>query len=371
MKVLVVSNMFPDHENPSYGVFVKNFCDQLDDIGIQYNRVTMAKKNGKLKKLLGYFTLYFNSFIQCLFHEYDIIYIHYASHSSYGVLLASKFKKLNVFTNLHGSDVIPENKKQENMQIYTQRILSKSRCIVVPSEYFKNVVVNKYNVSSNIVYIYPSGGINNDVFHKSDDLTISKTKQEYHIDSDLLTFGMAGRISDKKGWDTFVDAIRIVLDRGYNGNFVIVGDGPEANSLETKLKELNLENKVCFKKSLISQDDLAKYYSILDWFVFPTKREGESLGLVAVEAMACGTPVIASDFAAPKYYIDNGVNGFKFEVNNPHALAECMIRVVDGQLNKEDFKEGLEKTVAPFKRENIKDCLKEILVGDKADEFVH
>ena len=132
---------------------------------------------------------------------------------------------------------------------------------------------------------------------------------------------------------------------------MIVGDGPEANSLETKLKELNLENKVCFKKSLISQDDLAKYYSILDWFVFPTKREG--------------------DFAAPKYYIDNGVNGFKFEVNNPHALAECMIHVVNGQLNKEELKKGLEKTVAPFKRDNIKDCLKEILVGDKADEFVH
>lgn len=370
MKILVVSNMFPDNENPSYGVFVKNFCDQLGDIGVQYKQVTMKKKNGKFKKILGYFTLYFNSFIQSLFHEYDIIYIHYASHSSCGVLLASKLKKLNIYTNLHGSDVIPENKKQEKMQIYTQKILSKSKSIVVPSEYFKNVIVDKYNVVSNIVHIYPSGGINTDIFHKSDNLTISKTKQEYHIDPNLFTFGMAGRISEKKGWDTFVDAIKIVLDRGYNANFAIIGDGPESNDLETKLKKLNLENKIYFKKSLISQDNLAKYYSMLDWFVFPTKREGESLGLVAVEAMACDTPVIASDFAAPKYYIENGVNGFKFEVDNPHALAESIIRVVDSKLDKEKFKEGLEKTVTPFKRENIKECLKKILVGDKTDEFV-
>ena len=61
---------------------------------------------------------------------------------------------------------------------------------------------------------------------------------------------------------------------------------------------------------------------MLDVFVFPTTSASESLGLVAIEAMACGCPVIASDYAAPKYYIVDNYNGYKFRRGDGEELSQ-------------------------------------------------
>ena len=85
--------------------------------------------------------------------KYDIIYIHYASHSAAPVLIANKLRKLNIYTNVHGSDVVPENASQEKMQKYTKEILKLSSKIIVPSEYFKKLVSEKYHIDKNKIHI--------------------------------------------------------------------------------------------------------------------------------------------------------------------------------------------------------------------------
>lgn len=311
MKLLVVSNMYPSAAAPSYGVFVRNFCDQLEALGIEYRLAVMRKSSGKLQKLFGYAGFYLKSFFCSLFGRYDAVYVHYASHSSPGVLLARKFRKFPIYTNCHGSDVIPENPGQEKMQKNTRAILSMSEKIVVPSEYFKRVVAEKYSTPEGKLFVCASGGVDTGLFRVLPDRPVNE----------VFTMGFVGRLSAGKGWDTLLQACAELPDRDFR--LVLVGDGPESAQMQHLLDELRLGD-VVQRYGLLPQKDLARIYNEIDVFVFPTERKGESLGLVAIEAMACGTPVIASDYAAPAYYMVNGENGYTFPMGDAGSLAKAL-----------------------------------------------
>lgn len=323
MKILVVSNMYPDEKNPSYGIFVKRFCEQLEYIGISYDKSVMYKGNGKVQKIIRYIMFYCLTVLKIWLRRYDLVYVHYASHSGVPVLFARKLKQFKIYTNVHGSDVVPENNKQEKFQKYTRRLLEMSGKIIVPSEYFQNYVSNKYFIDKEKIYVYPSAGINSEVFYKYDEFRKQNIRRELGITIDTeLVIGFVGRLSYGKGWDTFVQALKELNYSNPNLQFkaVIVGCGSEENALNTLISESELKDKI-IRLKLVSQERLADIYNCFSIFVFPTEREGESLGLVALEAMACGIPVISSDFAAPKYYVKNAYNGYRFKVKNFRDLS--------------------------------------------------
>lgn len=349
MKLLVVSNMYPSKAYPSYGVFVENFCHQLEELGIDYRLAVMHKASGKLQKLTGYVGFYLKSFLLSLFGNYDAVYVHYASHSSPGVLLARKFRKFTVYTNCHGSDVIPENPGQEKMQKNTRQILSYSEKIIVPSAYFQRVVAEKYGLPVEKIHICASGGINTQIFSPGTAKAASP-----------FTMGFVGRLSFGKGWQTFLQACAKLPDRDYR--IMLVGDGPEKEQMLEMLDALQLKDCTTLH-GLLPQTELAKIYRSIDVFVFPTERQGESLGLVAVEAMACGTPVVASDFAAPADYVENGVNGYKYPVGDVSALAQALetVRALPEE-KRAQLREGALATAQRYTRQRVTETLEKILL---------
>lgn len=316
MKILIVSNMYPDKNNPSYGVFVKRFCNQIEKIGIDYDKSVMYKENSKLKKLIRYIMFYIITILKIMFKRYDLVYIHYASHSGLPVLLMRKIKHFKIYTNVHGSDVVPENSKQEKFQKFTKKLMCISDKIIVPSEYFKDYIIKKYLIEEQDIYIYPSAGINPQVFYKYDKIKKNEIKMNLKIsNNNEIIIGFVGRIAYGKGWDTFIKALNDLNIKLPDLRFkaIIVGEGSEEKKLNYLITNTNLDDRVV-RLGLLSQEKLADIYNCLSIFIFPTEREGESLGLVALEAMACGVPAIASDFAAPKYYIKDELNGYKFTV---------------------------------------------------------
>lgn len=302
MSIMVVSNMYPDSKNPSYGIFVKRFCEQLDLLGVDY-KISVMKRNDKAyMKIINYALFYISTFFRIILGDFDKVYIHYASHSSLPVILASFIKKIKIYVNVHGSDVIPQNSKQEKMQKYTRYIIDKSYRVIVPSEYFKEVVKNKYNISEKKIFILPSGGIDTNLFHKM-----------HREKSNELRLGYVGRIVTGKGWDTLIKALS---DLNIKNELIIVGDGPQVKEMKSQLKESKIKYKLY---KLKPQDELVDIYNSIDVLIFSSELK-ESLGLVALEAMACGTPVIATDYAAMSYYIKDGYNGFKFKIGSSDDL---------------------------------------------------
>lgn len=356
MKILVVSNMYPNIKNPYYGAFVKNFCDNLDQIGINYEKSVMVKQKSKSFRLVGYTHFYFKTFLKIVINKYDVIYVHFASHSAPPVLLANKIKNVTVYTNVHGSDVIVNGKSQSILQSFSRKLLGLSSKIIVPSDYFKDYVSNTFSISNDKIIVYPSGGINPQIFYRYNETKIVDLKQKYNFDLSSKYIGYVSRLIDKKGWRTFVLAAKELVGINPKLKFVIVGSGPSKVNLIELINQLNIEDYFTIF-DMLPQQKLADIYNLIDIFVFPTEMR-ESLGLVALEAMACGTPVFASNIAAPKYYIIDGYNGYKFPVGDYKYLAEKIKSYFDE--DSTHIKQGALDTAEIYKSNNIRNILEKL-----------
>lgn len=358
--MLVVSNMWPDKAHPSSGVFVMKFVNQAEAVGWRCDLAVMHSSDGKFEKVFKYFIFYVTSFLKALLRRYDLIYIHYPSFSAPAVLLARRVKHFRVFANVHGSDVLPISASQRKMHRYTEAALKCAEKVVVPSEYFAGIVRKKYSLDADRVFVYPSGGIDPEVFHPLSKARIKKIKADFYLDPDLMTICFAGRITEGKGWDTYLEAISKVFSRGRRLNALLVGSGDQDADCAALMKKLSLDGAVV-RLGLQSQERLCELYNAADVFVFPGRRS-ESLGLVAIEAMACGTPVIASDFAAPKFYVKDGVNGIKIPVGDPVALAEALELMASDRAFRESLAGGALDEARRYSSRNTGELLSEILI---------
>lgn len=102
-----------------------------------------------------------------------------------------------------------------------------------------------------------------------------------------------GRLIKEKGAHILVKAVKRCIEKGVNVNLVIVGDGYQRTDLENLVKELGLENTVIFLGSIFEEDDLIKEIQNSTAVVVPTLN-AEPFGIVALEAMSCAKPVLAS-----------------------------------------------------------------------------
>ena len=320
IRVLLVSNLYPDKKEPAKGIFVRNIEQSLLMQGFDIERVVKKNTKSRLTNLLFYVSFYFEAIYKLLFYRFDIVYLHYISHCAFPVLITRIFgKKSSVFCHVHGSDVLPEagtgfifSKVKTNL---SKIILKRAKKIIVPSSYYKKVLYDKFNVGFEKIFISPSGGI---------DLNIFKPVVNAPKNRSILNIGYVGRLSEDKGIVDFVNLIAKLKVKFDNLNVVIVGDGPLRGFVEKAKVELAID----YIPSL-DQINLAEIYQKLDMFIFPSRRESESLGLVGIEAMACGTPVVAYQMAGPKTYIDNGKSGFLVEPGDIDGIVEVVEHYID------------------------------------------
>ncbi|RYL98448.1 glycosyltransferase [Sporolactobacillus sp. THM7-7] len=110
-----------------------------------------------------------------------------------------------------------------------------------------------------------------------------------------------------------------------NKKVIMVGSGKQSGECQARMEEYGLTDDI-IRIDMLPQKKLAELYNCMDVFCFPTMRKGESLGLVGLEAMACGVPVIGSHIGGLKDYIRDGVNGYFYETGNSRDLFDKMKR---------------------------------------------
>lgn len=149
----------------------------------------------------------------------------------------------------------------------------------------------------------------------------------------------AGRIERLKGVETLLRAIALLRDTSpatvTDLCVCIVGGDPWAENPDAEMarlqrmrEALSLDNVVTFLGAR-DQDELPRHYAAADMLVMPSHYE--SFGMVSLEAMAMGTPVIASDVGGLAYLVQDGVNGFKVPQQDPAALAARIKTLLDDQ----------------------------------------
>lgn len=142
----------------------------------------------------------------------------------------------------------------------------------------------------------------------------------------LLLF--AGRLVEKKGVRHLIDAFEAVHLEMADARLVIVGEGPEGIELKRQAASLGLDHCITFTGAL-SQEEVAAYFRLAAVAVFPfvvaAGGDQEGLGLVVVEAQACGCPVIASDLPAVRDTIENGSTGILVQPGSADDLARAIL----------------------------------------------
>lgn len=352
-KVLLVSNMYPSKKNPHYGVFVQNMENILLEENIKVSKSVLQKSTNKVIKLLSYVIFYGKTTFKGLFGSYDCIYAHYASHTALPLLIIKKIKpKTKIVMNVHGNDIVPEDKKDKKYLSLVVKILNCSDKIVSPSKYFEEILINEYNIQVSKIFVSPSGGVDAEVFAPVSKL---EAKKKNNLDETVRYIGYVSRIEKDKGWDILlyaIDQIRNSLKDDIK--FLFVGSGSQDEEFNKLVEKLELENMI-IKLAFFPQKDLKNIYSSLDFFVFPTYRKSESLGLVGLEAMACETLVLASDMGGPKTYIKDGINGILFKSKNSKDLANKIVQILNIEPKlKNDIKKNARATALCYEKNKVK-----------------
>jgi rhamnosyl/mannosyltransferase len=130
-----------------------------------------------------------------------------------------------------------------------------------------------------------------------------------------------GRLRYYKGLQYLLQAMPEVLPEAH---LIIVGSGPEEENLKALCRALNLEDRVTFAGE-VSDEDLPAYYAASDLFVFPSSERSEAFGIVMLEAMAAGLPVISTELGTGTSYVNrNGETGLVVPPANPRELASAI-----------------------------------------------
>lgn len=318
-KILVISNLYPSKNAPFHGSFVKNFVDELN----AYNQrpVAICVLKGRIDgygilKILTYLLFYGKIFYRLLFFNYDLIYVHLITHASIPIRIVSYIKKLNIVFNIHGEDLLVTTPLAKKLLDFVIPLLKKAKLIIVPSNYFKEVTLTQLPfLNEEKILVSASGGVKEQFY-----------VEHTHTSNNTLTIGYVSRIDRGKGWDVFVNAIKIVNDRGYEVKACMIGGGLDVEKMKMLIDEEGIRNITYVGP--VAYQDLPIYYSKMDLFVFPTLLR-ESLGLVGLEAMAASVPVIASRIGGITDYLRDGDNGLYFTPGDSEDLANKIQQFIE------------------------------------------
>lgn len=219
------------------------------------------------------------------------------------------------------------------LRLQTEReILERANCIVATSPQEVHTLRSHVSINGRIEMIPCGTDISNfRLMPKTD------ARKQLNLDQHEQIILYVGRFDPRKGIETLVRAFALLKQQGQqNIKLVIVGgsspqmpDGEERVRIEGIVNELGLDSEVIFAGQ-IGHDILPLYYTAADVCVIPSHYE--PFGLVAIEAMACGTPVVASDVGGLKFTIIPEQTGLLVPPQDTVAFADAIHRILFDEL---------------------------------------
>jgi D-inositol-3-phosphate glycosyltransferase len=279
--------------------------------------------------------------------HYDLIHSHYwmsgiaaeTLKKKWGVPVLQMFHTLGIMKNQIAQS--PEEMEGDYRISGEKQVMAAADKIVAATAAETEQLEKLYGVDAGKIITIPPGvetsrfyPINADEAKEAIDLTCKKR---------MLLF--VGRIEPLKGLSNLIRALAKIREQGHCGRdcycLVVIGGEPDS-SPENMSAEMRKVKKLCSDLGMDdlvlflgkrAQETLPYYYSAADMLIMPSYYE--SFGMVALEAMACGTPVIASQVGGLPYLVQDGKTGFVVPGGNPDALVEPLNRLMNDEALRE------------------------------------
>ncbi len=282
-------------------------------------------------------------------YEYDIVFSHYWLSGWVGDYLrrwwsvphVAMFHTLGALKNASGYGF-----DDTELRIVTEEeIIRQCQRVIVATEREKLDMAEHYGAVPEHIGVVPCG-VNMDLFQ-----TMDRAEARARLgfgDEKVLLF--VGRIDPVKGVDRLVRSLPLV--KGVDRLKLVIIGGDEASAgevekLQALAADLGVHHSVSFRGA-VNQADLSVYYNAADATVIPSYYE--SFGLVGLESLACGTPLVAADVGCLKDIVVPGRTGLVVADNTPERLADGISRVLTGPAA---FPEFIRDSVKDYSWESV------------------
>ena len=354
MKVLVISHMYPSTFNEIGGIFVHKQVKALVSKGVKVQVVSpipwtpfpINYLSSKWKKYSTvsektvyeginiwyprYLTFprawFFASSGQRMYwgikdvvakiyqkFKFDLIHAHVALPDGYaGMKVAQKYKKPLIVT-IHGQDFQQTIFKNEKCKKNIEKTINFSEKTIVVSKKLKKNRKNNLQLNNDKMKVATNGINMRDIYTEK-----NKNIQEYNGKKVILS---ASHLIKTKGIDLNLRAIAKLRQKYPDIIYLIIGKGKEKKKLEKLINELNLKNVVVFIGE-VSHHKVMEYMAFCNIFSLPSWNEG--FGIVYLEAMAQGKPVIGCQGEGIEDFVEHGKTGLLVKPKDVDSLVEAM-----------------------------------------------
>ena len=252
--------------------------------------------------------------------ELDVLHVHYAlPHATAGFLaraILDNPERPKLITTLHGTDITVVGSDESLFDI-TSFSIRASAAVTTVSEYLKKVTMQTFPDCDEAEVI--PNFVDLSVFSPTND---DAQRSRFASDNEILLVHLSNFRPVKRP----VDTVRVLaaVNEKHPARLMLIGDGPEMAAVWREAERLQLRDRI---HVLSNQDHVQALLGCSDVFLLPS--EEESFGLAALEALACGVPVVSYDVAALGDLVDNGSNGYRVPLGDIKAMAMKALALVE------------------------------------------
>jgi len=280
------------------------------------------------------------------YENLDIIHVHYAIPHATSAYLAKQILKKNnsdikIITTLHGTDITLVGLEPSFLPLVKLSI-EESDGVTAVSRYLKEKTLTNYHINAEIEVI--NNFIDTKLYKP---VCNNKFKNHVAPNGEKILIHTSNFRPVKRVCDTI--KILEIVNKIIPTKLLLIGDGPDRSKCERYVKERNLNKQVIF---MGKQDGLEELLCVGDIFLMPS--QSESFGLAALEAMACGLPVISSSVGGLPELIVHNKTGYIAEFGDVERMAKYTLELLGNSKKISSFsKHSRKRAVEVFEKKII------------------
>lgn len=279
------------------------------------------------------------------YEKLDLLHVHYAiPHASAAItakqVLAEEGINLPVITTLHGTDITLLG-KDSSFEPVISFAINKSDAVTAVSQSLRLDTYKLFGINREIEVIPNFINVEKMHFPNRDEV-----HKEYAPNGEKILVHISNFRPVKRVLDV-IDTFKLVKEK-HPSKLIMVGDGPERTKAEFRCRELGLCDDVLF---LGNVKNPAEALAVADLFLLPS--EAESFGLAALEAMACGVPVISTNTGGLPEVNRHGVTGMMSHVGDVEDMAKNALYIIEDENRLNKFRVKAKERAAEFSIEKI------------------
>jgi glycosyltransferase involved in cell wall biosynthesis len=322
-ELTVFTPLYPNHNK-----------DHIDPVAVK-----------RLKPLFSYGNAAYVPALYRFIKEFNVVHLHYPFFGGAEVIWRHrrKLKRRGIKVVVHyHMDVVGTGIMKTFFSIHKKIFLPKlikmaDRVIVTSNDYAKNSDIAKLFDKYQQKFREVPNGVNTKIFIPAEKSEKILSKHNIQPSQKIVLFvGGLDKAHYFKGVDVLIEAMSRLKQSSYDWRLVIVGSGDLQKEYESLASQLHIDAKTVFA-GYVTEQDLPLYYQSADCVVLPSIDKSEAFGMVLVEAMACGKPVVASNLAGVRSVFTENKEGLLSKIKDADDLATKINYILNNEELVKDF----------------------------------